>query len=389
MQRRPFEDEDWQDVAENWEIRGDTIYLNHGSFGPPPRPVRLAQLGWLRQLQEQPADFYVRRLETALGLAKQRLAGFVGTDAANLVFQENATAGINVVASSFPLHAQDEVLLTDHEYGAVHRIWERACARASARLVVAELPEQLETHQAVVDAITARLTDRTRLIVVSHITSPTALILPIAAIISAARLANVAVCVDGPHAPAQLPLAIDRLDCDFYAASCHKWLSAPLGTGFLYVHPRWQSRIKPQVVSWGRLPPGQPETWSDEFIWSGTRDPSGYLSVPAAIEFLETVGPSQFRERTSYLAHRCESILGEVTGERPLASGDGWYGCMAHMPLPRKFGPDIKARLWEGYGIEALVLPYRDRWCLRISCHLYTMTSHLERLGIALRAVWD
>src|SRR4051794_30336183 len=247
----PADDAAWTKLKAEWSLRPGTIYLNHGSFGPPPRSVREARQHWQNAMDSQPMDFFVRQLEPALVAARERLARFVGSPASDLIFVENATVGMNIVADSFPLVAGDQVLLTDHEYGAVHRIWQRACDRAGAMKRTVELPLPFRSAAETTDALFAAATDRTRLIVVSHISSPTAVILPVAEICRRARQRGIAVVIDGPHAIAQTPLNIAELGCDFYTASCHKWLSAPFGSGFLYVAPQHQSRIRPPVLSWG------------------------------------------------------------------------------------------------------------------------------------------
>jgi len=193
------------------------------------------------------------------------------------------------------MSAGDEVLMTDHEYGAVVRSWRQRCQETGASLVIGRLPQPLESVDQVVDALFAGATPRTKLLVVSHVTSKTAVILPLREICARARRLGIPVCVDGPHALAMAPVEIDRLGCDFYAASCHKWLSAPFGSGFLYVHPRWQPSARPSIVSWGRTLSGQSSGWMDDFIWSGTRDPSAFLSVPAAI----TISDSPVRMRSA------------------------------------------------------------------------------------------
>ncbi len=195
-------DGDWSEWRDAWSIRSDTTYLNHGSFGPTPRTVRECQWDWQQQLASQPMDFFVRKFEPAWNHARQRLADFVGAAPENLVFVENSTAGMNVVANSFPLQRGDEVLLTDHEYGAVLRIWQRACQSAeAAEPRIAALPAKFETAAQVVDAIFQGANGRTRLLVVSHITSPTAVILPVRQICNEAHRRGISVCIDGPHAP--------------------------------------------------------------------------------------------------------------------------------------------------------------------------------------------
>jgi isopenicillin-N epimerase len=395
--RDPADDSAWKDLKACWRIRPDTTYLNHGSFGPTPIVVQEAFRRWQDALFAQPMDFLVRQFEPAWLAARDRLAAFVGTAGSNVIFVENATAGMNIVADSFPLAAGDEVILTDHEYGAVERIWQRACQRAGAHLRTAVLPLPLASSEETVAAVFATANERTRLIVVSHITSPTAAILPVAEICREARQRGIAVAIDGPHAIAQVPLSIDELGCDFYAASCHKWLSAPLGSGFLYVAPRWQSHVRPPVLSWGRIPPTRIESWSDEFVWAGTRDPSAYLAIPAAIEFLEQVGLTAFRERTHWLARYARNRLAELADLSPIMVDDpAWYGSMAHMPLPPPAGsragslnrPDetcpisnpLQNTIWRELAIEVPVVEFRGARYIRVSCHLYNDTAQIDAL---------
>ncbi len=380
------DDAAWEHWRGYWKLRDDTIYLNHGSFGPPPEPVRAARRKWIDQLDAQPMDFFVRRLEPELSAARDRLATFVGTTRENIVFVENATAAMNVVAASVSLDPGDEVLLTDHEYDAVRRIWTRKCARAgTSGPRVVKLPLPLETSEQVVDAIFAATGERTRLIVVSHVTSKTATILPVAEICAKAREVGVAVCLDGPHAPAQVPLDVDSLGCDFYTASLHKWLSAPFGSGFLYVHPRSQDLVETPILSWGRLAPAKPETWDDEFAWTGTRDPSAYLSVPAAIDFLESVGLDAFRGRTHQLARYARERLIETTGGKAIVPDDQqWYGAMALVSLPPGDSLALQIALWEKFGIEVPIIDFAGRRYIRVSCHLYNNRPQIDFLCDAL-----
>lgn len=379
--RNPQRDSDWSDLAPLWPIRPGTTYLNHGSFGPPPQPVREARRGFIDALDTQPMDFYLRQFEPRLDHARKILAEFVGTDRDNLVFVENATAGMNVVADSFPLGTGDEILLNNHEYGAIHRIWNRAAERTGSQCVTAIFPDRLESPGQIIDRLLAACSERTRLVVISHITSATALILPVQEVCEAMRERGIAVCIDGPHAPAQIELNIDSLNCDFYTASCHKWLNASLGSGFLYVNPKWHQRLQPQLQSWGRLLPAVPEHWSEEFIWSGTRDPSNYLSIPAAIEFLNSIGLEAFRERTRYLAAYGEAKLCELFGAQTWADrNQGWYGSMCHVRLPEGNHSNLQQELWDQFQIEVPVYPFENVDYLRLSCHLYNSTRQIDYL---------
>ncbi|MHB0956483.1 MAG: aminotransferase class V-fold PLP-dependent enzyme [Pirellulaceae bacterium] len=384
----PFDDESaWSCWQNEWSIRDDTIYLNHGSFGPPPNMVRAARQAWQLRLDCQPMDFYMRRFEAHWLTTRSQLATFVGTSPENLVFVENATMGMNLVAANFPLTAGDQVVLTDHEYGAVRRIWDRACRRAGADPpIIARLPERFETYEEVVDAIFAVVTSRTRLLVVSHITSPTALILPVQLLCGEARRRGVAICIDGPHAPAQIPINLDALDCDFYAASCHKWLSAPLGSGFLAVHRHYHGHFEPVMLSWGRLLPNVPEHWFEEFLWSGTRDPSGYLSISDAIRFLQQVGEASFRERTHALAQHARQQITALTGlEPPLEDSPRWYGSMALAPLPPCDAKRLQRDLWQQHGLEVPIIDFGGKQYVRVSCHLYNTPAHIAALVTGLQ----
>jgi isopenicillin-N epimerase len=331
-------------------------------------------------------DFFMRQYEEAWYRARSRLAEFVGSDARNLVFMENATAAMNVVADSFPLTVGEEVVLTDHEYGAVARIWQRATRRAGAKEPrIARLPLPIQSAEQVVEAVFAATSEHTRLLVVSHITSPTAIILPIEQIVREAQRRGIRVCVDGPHALAQLPLDLERLGCDFYCASCHKWLCAPFGSGFLFVAAPHHEEIQPPLLSWGRLLPNSVEAWSDEFIWSGTRDPSAYLSVPAAIDFLQGFGEARFREVTHELARYAREQLVDLVGEDPIVPDSSiWYGSMAHVPLPPGDAVVLQSKLWSEYAVEVPIVRWNDRRWIRVSCHLYNRREDVDLLIEAL-----
>ena len=380
------DDAAWSQWQGEWSIRADTVYLNHGSFGPSPDSVRAARHQWQQRLDDQPMDFFVRQFEPAWHAARGTVAAFVGTAADNLIFVENATAGMNLVADNFPLSPGDQVVLTNHEYGAVRRIWQRACQRAGTDApTVARLPDRFESEEEVVEAVYSAVTPRTRLLVVSHITSPTALILPVKALCHEARQRGLAVCIDGPHAPAQLPVDIDDIGCDFYAASCHKWLSAPPGSGFLTVAPHRQSAFEPAMLSWGRLLPQLPERWFEEFIWSGTRDPSCYLATPAAIDFLQQISLETFRDRTHALAGYARRQLVERIGiEPPLSDSPRWYGSMALVPLPQVDPRRLQRDLWQQHGIEVPIIDFEGQQFIRVSCHLYNTPRQIDTLVEAL-----
>lgn len=380
--------------ASHWQIEPGVTYLNNGSFGPSPDCVIEARREWSDRLERQPMDFFVRQLEGHLDAACAALGDFLGADPNDVVFTDNATFGMNVVASSTPLQPGDEVLVTDHEYGAVMRIWRRACKNAGAELATVKLPFPLTDQAAVVDAVMQRVTEKTKMIVVSHVTSPTAVILPVEEICRRARERGVPVCIDGPHAVAMLPINFNKIDCDYYTASCHKWLCAPFGSGFLYVAKRRQQHLEPTLMSWGGSLSGRPVNWKDEYRWMGTRDPAVFLAVPKAIEFLQQCGLEEFRKRSHAMAGDFRQRMTQLTGLEPfLPDSREWYGSMVAVPLPPGDGPPAKHgrgdvlqnELWEKHRIEIPVVDWHGRRLIRISCHWYNSTADIDRLMDALQ----
>lgn len=380
----------WPDIAAQWTFAPGVTYLNHGSFGPSPRVVLEAREAWLRRVAENPMEYFSRGIEQDryLGEARKSLAALVGCSSDDLVFVENSTVGMNIVANSVTLRPGDRVLTTDHEYGAVLRLWEGVCAKAGAEFVIRSLPYPIASADELIDTLFAGADERTKLLVVSHVASPTAVVFPLDRICAEARRRGIAVCVDGPHAIAMREVNLAALGCDFYTASLHKWLCAPFGAGFLYVHPRRQAEIKPLVVSWGRTPQGAAKSWRDEFFWLGTRDPTAYLSVPAAIELLAGVGWERVRTHTHALTRCARDLIVELTGQGPFIPDDiAWYGSMISLPLPDGDAPGLQRELVQRYGIEIPIIPWQGRRFVRPSCHLYTSRPQLEILRDALRTL--
>ena len=383
-------------LRQAWSIPEGVTYLNHGSFGPTPCEVQAAREVWSAKLAAQPMDFFLREMEPALDEALAVLGKFIGSDAQDLCFIDNATVAMNVVAHTVPLQPGDEVLLNNHEYGAVRRIWQAACARQEAKLIQPAIPTPIATADDITDAIFSAVTPRTKLIVVSHVTSPTAIVFPVEEICRRANTLKIPVCIDGPHAIAMRPLSLKKLGCAFYCASLHKWLSAPLGSGFLFVRRDWQQKLVTPVVSWGGSLSGRPSRWQDDYYWLGTRDPAPFLAVPNAIRFLEDIGLEAFREHghTRVKIVR-ERLINDWNVEALIPDDTPFYGTMITIPLPP--GPILRAKphamdplqkaLWEQHRIECPVMDWNGRRHLRVSCHAYNSRDDLERLFSALRAL--
>lgn len=377
---------DWRAWRSEWSIAEGVTYLNNGSFGPTPRAVSAVRRQWLDKVESDPHDFLVRQLGPSLAACRRWLANLVGTSAENLALVENSTVAMNIVAATVRLEPGDEVLTNDHEYGAVLRLWERACSRAGAKLVVQPLPVPITSSDQVVDTLFAAISERTKLLVVSHVSSPTAIVFPVEAICRRARQLGIATCIDGPHAIAMLDVHLDRVDCDYYTASCHKWLCAPLGTGFLYVHARRQSAVEPALMSWGRPLESDAASWRDEFNWIGTRDPSAFAAVPAALDFLASAGFDNFRQHTHTLAAYARQKMNQELGAEALVpDSPDWYASMIALRLSSGDADSLQRALWERYRIEVPIVAWQGYRLVRPSCHLYTWQEDIDLLVRALK----
>jgi isopenicillin-N epimerase len=352
-------------VRELFLLDPDVVYLNHGSYGACPRAVFERYQAWQRELEREPVDFIGRRLPELLAAARAELGAFVGAPPDDLTFVPNATTGVNVAARALELRPGDEVLATDLEYGACDLTWEHLCARTGARYVRTGVDDLLE-HR----------TERTRAVFLSHITSETALLLPVEEIVARACAEGLVTIVDGAHSVAQVDLELAALGADFYAGNCHKWLCAPKGAGFLYVRPEWQERVDGPIVSWGYE---EPSTFISRTQRQGTRDAAAYLAVPEAIAF---VREHDDRERCVALAREARRALCELLGTEPLAPEEQILQ-MASVRLPRA-EPSLSQRLLDDFRIEIPTMGPRRDDLLRISIALYTEREDVERLLDAL-----
>jgi isopenicillin-N epimerase len=369
-------------------LREDVVFLNHGSFGACPRPVFEDYQRWQLELERQPVAFFARRTQL-MPEARSALAAEVGCGRDDLVFVPNATTGVSAVARSLPLEEGDEVLSTDHEYGACDRAWEFAGRSTGARYVKTPVALPASSRDELVEAIWKGVTPRTRVLFLSHITSPTALIYPVEALVQRAREVGIWTVIDGAHAVGQLALDLNGLGVDFYAGNCHKWLCAPKGSGFLYARPERQTLLSPPITSWGRTVEAEhPNPFIDEFEWQGTRDLAPYLAVPAAIRYQQERDWASVRRRCHALARWVRGALRDLYGLEPLTpEGEEWFLQMVAAPLPACDTVAVKRRLLEEHAIEVPIMKWRERCLVRVSVQGYTTKGDLERLVEALRAV--
>ncbi len=378
-------------LREQFILDPDVIFLNHGSFGACPVPVFAEYQHWQRELERQPVAFIQRRQDGLLDAARHRLALALGASADDLVFVPNATSGLNVVARSLGLGHGDEVLTTDHEYGALDLTWNHLCDRWGARYVKVAIPLPLTSSDEVVETIFAGVTPATRVIFLSHITSPTAVIFPVADICRRARDLGIMTIIDGAHAPGQLDLDLEAIGADAYSGNCHKWLCGPKGSAFLHVRPEHQDRVEALAVSWGWGEGFQTHEGltHSQFIrrnqWQGTRDPASYLAVPAALDFLAANRWDAVRDRCFAMAADVARRVSDLTGLpsiSPLTSD--WFRQMVAMPIPMTDPVALKQRLLEDHRIEVPLVRYQDQLMVRVSVQGYTTEDDLDALVDAL-----
>lgn len=372
-------------MKHHWTLDPAITFLNHGSFGAAPRVVLEKQNEYRAQLEREPVRFFVRELEPLLDGARRTLAEFLGAEPEGLAFVPNATAGVNAVLRSLDLDKLDELLVTSHEYNASRNALDYVAGIAGAKVVVAEVPFPIESPDVVVERVLARVTDRTRLFLADHVVSQTAIIFPIERLVRELASRGVDTLVDGAHAPGFLPLDLRALNAAYYTGNLHKWVCAPKGAAFLYVRENRRRSVHPVSISHGANSPRIDRSrFLLEFDWTGTFDPSAWLAVPAALEFMSSHGgwPEVMR-RNRELALLGRDILCSALGIDPPAPGE-MLGAMAAVPLPDGTeGDKLQDALLFEHHIEVPVMPW-PRPLLRISAQLYNEPADYERLAEAL-----
>jgi isopenicillin-N epimerase len=375
-------------LKEHFLLDPDVIFLNHGSFGATPIPVFEAYQAWQRQLERQPVQFIVSELNGHLAQARQCLASYLQANPADVGFVPNATFGVNLVARSLPLQPDDEILASAHEYGACENVWAFLCQKTGAVYRRQPIPLPLASPEEVVAHFWQGVTPRTKVIFISHLTSPTALRLPVAAICQRARAAGILTLVDGAHAPGQLPLDLPAIGADFYTGNGHKWMLAPKGSAFLYARPEKQALLEPLVVGWGWSGVPEFETGSrflDHLQWLGTQDYSAYLAVPAALQFQEEHDWPAVRVQCHHLLQHALERLAVLTGCPSLYADPQDYVQMGVAPLPRlKDIGGLKQRLYADYRVEVPLITWQDQHFVRISVQGYNTLADVDALLTAL-----
>lgn len=377
-----------RDVAFEWALDDSIAFLNHGCFGARPRVVVEAQARLREAYESRPIEFLDRKRAALIADARDAVGAAFGARAANLGFVTNATGGVCAVLRSLTFNPGDELVTTNHVYNAVRLSMRHLAERAGARYIEIDLPLPLHSPDDVVRAVEGAITSRTRLVVIDHVTSPTAVLFPVERIIELCEKRGIDVLVDGAHAPGMVALDIETLGAAYYAGNLHKWVCAPSGAGFLWVRPDKQRGVHPLTISHFL-----DEAFAREFEWQGTRDITPWLCVKDAIAYFKRYGWERVMRHNHEMATWVQWMLTQRWSVEPSTPVDGsMVGSMVTVRLPnqetiiRRYGmPEkLQARLYDEYGIEVPVIPWREQWWVRPCCQVYNTAEQYERLGDAV-----
>lgn len=388
-------------LSDHWTLDPDVVFLNHGSFGACPRAVLEVQAEWRARMERQPVQFLWRDLPDLIDAARNELSDFIKATPDDVVFVANATAGVNAVVRSLHLSPGDELLTTDHDYNACRNVLAEAASRAGAKVVVAKVPFPVRDETQIIEAILAAVTPNTRLAMIDHVTSPTALVFPIAKIIRALEAHGIDTLVDGAHAPGAVPLDVGLLRPAYYTGNLHKWVCAPKGAAFLWARPDRQDALRPPVVSHGENTrrPGR-SAFHDRFDWPGTLDPTAWLSVPAAIKWGASLLPGgweELRDRNRLMASAGRALIaGRFNLTLPCPNDLLASMATLMLPEPLQQAPidgarfdSVQIKLHSEYGIEAPIVRWGEpkRRYVRISAQAYNNTEDYRALADAIMRI--
>ncbi len=373
---------------EKFYFEDGITYLNHGSYGACPKAIFENYQQWQFKLEKQPVKFFTDELYTALKDSRIALSEFLGCYQDEILFFQNPTTAVSNIIYNLSLDSNDEVLMTDHEYGALVRAWNAWSDKRNIRIKYAKIKLPLVSEDEFVRDFCKQISLKTKVIFISQITSPTGLVLPIKKIIQFAKEKNILTIVDGAHVPGHIDLNIHSLGCDFYTGALHKWLCGPKGTSFLYVHKKHQNWIKPVIYSWGKNGDDpEPSEFLQDFQWQGTRDMSAFLTIPEIIEFFKSdLKDSQYYSKK--LIQSSYEKFQNILDNDAISIGNKFLGQMVSHPLPVNMNKNIKKILWEDYRIEIPIFEWNNMKFIRLSIHIYNDEKDIDSLMNALRSIF-
>ncbi len=359
----------------------EITFLNHGSFGACPKPVFEEYQRWQRKLEKQPVEFMARDIYDYLKEARDSLGKFVGCFGDDLVYITNPTTAVNTIIRSLDFGPGDEILTTDQEYGALIRTWNQYADKRGFKLVEHVTQFPMTTHEDFVNQLWSDVNEKTKVIFISQITSATGVILPAEEICRRAKAEGIMTIIDGAHVPAHIPLNISEMDPDVYVGACHKWLSAPKGSSFLYVKNSLQGDVDPLIISWGSEVDPSPSPFIYENQYQGTWDPSAFLTVPSAIQFQIDNDWGSVKKRCRNLTQETRDRVYDINKTEPICpNNDEWLGQMSSIIINLENRLEFKWMLLDKYKIEMPVYQWKDKILFRISFNAYNDEKDANRL---------
>ena len=378
-------------LKQHFLLDPSVVFLNHGSFGATPKPVFEAYQNWQLRLERQPVLFLSRELDGLLKESRRVLGIYLNADADDLVYIPNATHGVNIIAHSLQLKAGDEILTTDHEYGACDYTWNFICNKTGSKYIHQPIPLPVHSEEEIVNQFWSGVTLRTKVIYLSQITSPTALRLPVEQICQRAKKAGILTVIDAAHSPGQIQVDLQALGADIVFGNCHKWMLNVKGSAFLYVKRELQHLIDPLIVSWGYNPTPETTTGSrfiDLLQWTGTKDPTAVLTIPTAIEFMQEHNWDEVRNECHNLLRQGIERICNLINMPPLYPLDSeFYSQMGIAPLPLSNLAALKSRLYDEHKIEVPLVQWQDKQFIRISVQGYNSQEDIDALVNALQVL--
>jgi len=365
----------------------DVTFLNHGSFGACPKPIFKNYQYWQKKLEHQPVLFFVDLVYRHLKKSRKTLSEFLGCSDNDIVFFQNPTTAISNIIYSLNLERGDQILMSDHEYGAVVRAWKKWSGKVGVEVIEQPISLPVSTKEKLIEDISKGITKRTKIIFISHISSATALEFPVKEICDLAKNKGIITIVDGAHAPGQVNVDLNHIGCDFFVGACHKWLCAPKGTSFLFAKKSHQAWLNPLVFSWGKY--GDDPSSSNflqEFQYQGTRDMSSFLTLPKVVDFFNNVIKGR-RTACSHIIKKVGLELVELLNTDPIYSSPKWINQMVSHPLPVSIPKNIKEILWKDFKIEIPIFNWKDQRYIRVSCNIYNTYDDMDYLLNALRTL--
>jgi len=370
-------------------LNKDITFLNHGSFGACPKPIFEAYQNFQLELESDPVDFILKKAPQYLKTAKNRLAKFIGCDASDFFFTPNPTTAVNTIMRSINLQAGDEILTTNHEYGAMDRTWNFYCKKSGAKYIRQEISLPIVSKEQIIEEFWKGYTSKTKIVFLNQMSSSTALLFPVKEICEKAQQLGLITIVDGAHIPGHIDLNISDLNPDFYTGTLHKWMLAPKGSSFLYVKKEFQNDIDPLIVSWGyeSLFPTESQ-FLDYHETQGTRDISAFLCTPTVIDFLETNNWKQVAASCKQIVLANYQRFCDLVGTQPICPiSSEFLGQMASIPVRTKKPMELKELLYNKYKIQIPVMPLNDDVYIRYSINAYNSQDDLDVLYKAIEDI--